>query len=204
MRGAGPRGALAAAALALGVFLTGPAGLSAAEPLASQIDRCAGIADRDARLACFDALTREAEAAEPVTSVEPEVDATVPSPEEAPAVAPAAAVPVVTAPAEPSASAAPRAPATEPVTTQEAEATFGLRRPAEQGSIRARYLGEFSGWDGKTVFPLDNGQVWRQKGPGLVSFHASNPEIRIKRNLFGGYTLKVDGLNRTVLVERIR
>ena len=38
--------------------------------------------------------------------------------------------------------------------------------PAVSEPFEATIQGRFSGWSGKTVFPLDNGQVWRQRHGG--------------------------------------
>ncbi len=71
-------------------------------------------------------------------------------------------------------------------------------------SIRSRYVGEFTGWDGNTTFPLENGQVWQQIESGRMSWKATNPMITIKHGFMGGYKLSVEGVNRTVRVKRIK
>ena len=71
-------------------------------------------------------------------------------------------------------------------------------------SISARIKGEFKGWDGKTVFRLDNGQVWQQRVGGRYrSGTRNNPEVVVERGRFG-YYLKLVENGRSVGVRRIR
>jgi hypothetical protein len=70
--------------------------------------------------------------------------------------------------------------------------------------IQSRYVGEFTGWDGKTVFELENGQVWQQIGSGRMTYRVTNPMITIKRAFMGSYLLKVEGRNKSIRVKRIK
>ena len=90
------------------------------------------------------------------------------------------------------------------------EAAFGeeqLKRKVEKDvpeAITARINGEFRGWDGNTVFRLDNGQVWKQRVGGKYrSRKRQDPEIVIERGRFG-YYLKLIESGRSVGVKRIR
>ncbi len=94
----------------------------------------------------------------------------------------------------------------------EAEAAFGLEqverdqwRGSEAGpeEIRSRIEGSFEGWSGNTVFRLENGQVWRQSGPGTFHHRAENPAVVIRRAMLGSYLLRVEGKNTTVRVRRV-
>jgi hypothetical protein len=69
--------------------------------------------------------------------------------------------------------------------------------------IESRLQGAFNGWDGKTVFPLANGQVWQQSVYAYHYQHAYRPEVLIYRSK-GGWKLEVDGDHRTVDVTRIK
>jgi hypothetical protein len=71
-------------------------------------------------------------------------------------------------------------------------------------AIESTIVGEFNGWDGKTVFTLANGQVWKQSNPGKVVYHAVNPRVTITKGVFGSYRLNVEGLNASVAVRRIK
>jgi len=69
--------------------------------------------------------------------------------------------------------------------------------------IRARIVGRFEGWDGKTLFRLDNGQVWRQTGAGRYKFVADDPEVTIERAAIG-YKLRLVETERAVQVRRVQ
>jgi len=70
--------------------------------------------------------------------------------------------------------------------------------------IKSKLVGEFRGWDGKTVFRLDNGQVWRQRVGGKYrSPRRTNPEVIVEKGRFG-YYLKIVESGRTVAVKRVR
>lgn len=64
--------------------------------------------------------------------------------------------------------------------------------------------GPFSGWDGKTVFRLKNGQVWRQRIRGKLSYRAANPKVEINRNFLGFYMLRLVDTPYEVGVTRIK
>ena len=105
------------------------------------------------------------------------------------------------------------APATsrQPIASDEApDARFGqeqIAKPLEADvpeQISARLQGEFRGWDGQTVFRLDNGQVWRQRvGGSYRSPRRTDPEVVVEKGRFG-YYLKIVESGRTVAVKRIR
>ena len=70
--------------------------------------------------------------------------------------------------------------------------------------IEARIDGEFEGWQGNTVFVLDNGQVWRQRLEGRYYHRAESPEVLITRNFLGYFMLKVVATGQRIGVKRIR
>ncbi len=85
--------------------------------------------------------------------------------------------------------------------------TFGLEKKIAKDNpdeIRSRIEGEFNGWSGKTIFKLQNGQVWKQSGSGHKSHSAMNPEVIIRKGAFGSYRLKVEGINARIYVKRIK
>lgn len=114
----------------------------------------------------------------------------------------------VTAAAQPAPQTASPAPA-EPV---DAEADFGKEQVRTQPkaqdnapeSITARLQGEFRGWEGKTIFRLDNGQVWQQRvGDRWRSPKRMDPVVTIERGRFG-YYLSVEGSRRSIGVKRLK
>ena len=70
--------------------------------------------------------------------------------------------------------------------------------------INSRYDGMFTGWTGKTLFRLENGQVWKQAESGRFTHRRDRPMITIKKKAFGSFVLKVEGLNRSVKVKRVK
>lgn len=76
-----------------------------------------------------------------------------------------------------------------------------VKQVAKQG-ITSRILGEFSGWTGKTIFLLENGQTWQQRRPGRWKTSLLDPEVILSRNFTGAYELMVVG-GKTTGVKRI-
>jgi len=70
--------------------------------------------------------------------------------------------------------------------------------------IRSVVPGKFTGWSGKTVFRLANGQVWQQSARGSFYIVKTDPEVTIRRAALGGYLLQVEGYNSSVRVRRVR
>lgn len=75
--------------------------------------------------------------------------------------------------------------------------------PEEGAAITSFIKGEFSGWSGKTVFALDNGQVWQQRVGGRYRYRADSPAVTINKERFGYYLL-INATGRKVGVKRIR
>ena len=95
---------------------------------------------------------------------------------------------------------------------ESAETSFGLEQvpePKEKAErelgqrIQARIKGPFRGWDGKTLFRLDNGQIWRQRIGGRYRYRADSPAVEIVKGRFG-YTLEVVETGRQIGVRRVR
>jgi hypothetical protein len=150
--------------------------------------KCARIASDPQRLSCYDRLATEL------------IELGVSSAGEATS--------GMTAGSGPPPAAAPSIPPEADKTTPPAAAANAeTMKDPEGGDVRfivSRYVGEFTGWDGKTIFTLENGQVWQQIQSGRLSWKATNPEITIKRGYLGGYRLSVEGVNKTVRVKRIK
>jgi hypothetical protein len=65
-----------------------------------------------------------------------------------------------------------------------------VREASKAFEIVTRITGDFRGWDGETVFRLENGQVWRQRLQGRYTYVGpANPEVRITRNWMGFYKM---------------
>lgn len=103
------------------------------------------------------------------------------------AVTPAAATPVMSAPA-----------AATSIGSSELK-----DNSLEPGSIQTTIPGMFLGWTGDTVFKLANGQVWRQAEPNVYSTKMQDPVVIIKK-LHVGYVLTLKGQGQSIFVVRIQ
>ncbi len=172
---------------------------------------CAAINNSSARLACFDKLAGASGQADtaPVAAV--------------PAPAMPAAGSQATPPVPVASNEATPIPVSAPITTSAAPATeptpvtgvssyqdiFGLENQAAVKGIKkisSRIINDFDGWNGRTVFRLENGQVWVQKDVNsTLSWRgSSHPIATIKRKTFNSYLLKVEGANKSVRVKRVK
>jgi len=77
------------------------------------------------------------------------------------------------------------------------------REAARNEPFEAEIVGPFSGWSGKTVFTLSNGQVWRQRNGSNYRHTAQGQAVAVKKNFMGYWTLTVLSSGRTVGVRRI-
>jgi hypothetical protein len=109
-----------------------------------------------------------------------------------------AAPAVVATPAAPGTAAAPADPAAsaEPYLSHSPE-------PAAR-AVRTRILPPCDGWTGKTVFRMENGEVWQQRHPGRYRHDSDNCEVVIERNLFGGYRMRLLATDKGVAVKRLQ
>jgi hypothetical protein len=78
------------------------------------------------------------------------------------------------------------------------------RQPTVPNRMEAHYVGRFSGWSGRTVFTLDNGQVWQQTEGGEFVATADSPAVFVRRGAFGAYYLRIDGYGTEVKVKRLK
>jgi hypothetical protein len=70
--------------------------------------------------------------------------------------------------------------------------------------ISSRIVGKFSGWDGQTVFKLENGMIWAQADKDKFYIkEVENPAVVIDPGMFGSWRLSVEGYDSECRVERI-
>jgi hypothetical protein len=75
--------------------------------------------------------------------------------------------------------------------------------PSSPMVIESRIDGEFTGWDGETIFKLLNGQVWQQSSYAYRYKYAYSPAVLIYQS--GGlYKMKVDGVDTEITVRRLK
>lgn len=173
------------------LLVAGPALAQGAPKGSEAFLACARITADSERLACYDRAVGELSAegrrlaAERVAAAE------------------AAAKAKAEAEARAAAEAAERARAAE----VEGFGVPGGTRPERAGRIdriAAMVTETFTDSQRKLVFLLDNGQMWRQTDGVLVAIVRPGTPVVIRRATMGGFTLRIESLNRNVPVMRIR
>jgi len=71
-------------------------------------------------------------------------------------------------------------------------------------AFEARLTADFTGWTGKTIFKLDNGQVWRQRSSANYRHRGSDRRVTFKKNWMGGWEMTVVSSGKTVLVRKVQ
>jgi hypothetical protein len=142
----------------------------------ASFQRCRGIRDASARLACYDGLPLDIS----------------PSAPQAPPIAPSRP-----APPPPPQAAAPqpaqgfgletRAPAVELPTTME-----------------STIAGRFEGWGPNARIKLANGTVWQVVDGTSAAMSVDNPKVVIRRGMMGGFFLELENSNRSPRVRRLQ
>lgn len=98
---------------------------------------------------------------------------------------------------------APRYTTTGSLSSGSAEKPDIEKMPREP--IVTRIVGPFSGWDGQTVFKLENGMIWAQADKNkFYTQEMQSPTVTIEPALFGAWKLTVEGSNEDCRVERIQ
>lgn len=77
-------------------------------------------------------------------------------------------------------------------------------RAKKSRTYSAIVIGGFSGWQGKTLFRLDNGEIWRQKSNSKYRYRGSDARVRLTQNWAGGWEMEVASTGKRVLVKRVR
>jgi hypothetical protein len=62
----------------------------------------------------------------------------------------------------------------------------------------------FAGWSGDTIFKLENGQVWQQRGNGNYRYMGNHPEVKINMNFMGFFRMELLENEKAVLVKRLK
>jgi hypothetical protein len=84
------------------------------------------------------------------------------------------------------------------------EARPSARPGAASPLIESRLEGHFNGWDGETLFKLDNGQIWQQAASGYHYHYTFRPSVTLVRVRGDVYTMHVDGVTESVTVRRLK
>jgi hypothetical protein len=73
-----------------------------------------------------------------------------------------------------------------------------------ESAFEARLTSDFTGWTGKTIFKLDNAQVWRQRSSANYRHRGSDTRVKFKKNWMGGWEMTVVSSGKTVLVRKVQ
>lgn len=74
----------------------------------------------------------------------------------------------------------------------------------EYVTVESRLAGDFRGWDGRTVFTLENGQRWQaQGGDPYVTPAVRSPAVKIVPGAMGSFFLHVEGVRPRVRVALV-
>lgn len=79
------------------------------------------------------------------------------------------------------------------------------KAPEKEEAFEARLKGRFTGWRGRTMFMLENGQRWQQANPGEYSpvNEEESPRVKIYPGSLGSYWLEVAGHRQRVRVKPV-
>jgi len=93
-------------------------------------------------------------------------------------------------------------------TTSTNEDRRGLKSEKEdedRSTITSNIVGKFRGWDGQTIFKLDNGMIWAQADKDkFYTKEVENPAVIIKPGMFGTWRLHIEGHGSECRVTRIQ
>ena len=81
----------------------------------------------------------------------------------------------------------------------------GFTDSNDETPIKSRIAGLFTGWDGQTIFKLENGMIWAQTDKDkLFTKDLQSPEVTIESGFFGSWHLSVEGYKSRCKVRRIQ
>jgi hypothetical protein len=163
----------------ISIFVAGAAHADSTRDALAEIARCAGIGDSSARLKCFDTAAPRANSA---------LDA------------------------QPAKEARDRVDgfgfARPPEAVTRAEDFGKPPSPPEITQITATVLELARTARGRSIFVLDNGQVWRQLDGDDTDVLDPRPgkamKVAIATGLLGGYNLTIEGRNALIRVRRLK
>lgn len=71
--------------------------------------------------------------------------------------------------------------------------------------VQSRISGKFRGWDGRTLFRLENGQIWQQNDDTTyVGVNYDSPAVRIYPGMLGAFWMEIEGVNPRVKVKPLK
>lgn len=74
----------------------------------------------------------------------------------------------------------------------------------EYSTVESRLVGDFLGWEGRTLFTLENGQRWQSAGEATyISPPIRSPAVRVVPGALGSFWLVVEGVKPRVKVTLV-
>ncbi|HUJ44573.1 MAG TPA: hypothetical protein VLW52_13315 [Opitutaceae bacterium] len=76
-------------------------------------------------------------------------------------------------------------------------------KPDKEAPLESRLVGDFEGWNGRSVFNLENGTRWVQQNRTdtyIYSPRLHSPKVKITPAAIRGYWLEIEGVNLSVRV----
>lgn len=71
----------------------------------------------------------------------------------------------------------------------------------EVGDVESRIVGDFTGWSGRAVLALENGQRWQvANGGSYYTPKLVGPKVKITAATLGGYWMTIEGVSTRVRV----
>lgn len=70
--------------------------------------------------------------------------------------------------------------------------------------IESRMIGNFKEWKEGMIIELENGQKWKVANSPRGYKKMMNPKVIITRGIFSTYNMKIEGLNSTAKVKRVK
>jgi hypothetical protein len=81
----------------------------------------------------------------------------------------------------------------------------GKEKKKERTTITSTLVGKFGGWDGQTVYKLENGMIWAQADKDkFYTKDVENPVVIIEPGMFRSWRLRVEGFDEDCKVKRIQ
>ena len=73
----------------------------------------------------------------------------------------------------------------------------------EESVVETAIDGDFEGWDGETIWKMDNGQIWQQASYAYHYHYAYHPKVMIY-HADGGWKMKAEDDDESVAVKKIK
>lgn len=88
-----------------------------------------------------------------------------------------------------------------PAAPAKAKVVLASGTAVEYAAVKSRIVGEFNGWEARTVFGLENGQRWQvASGSTYAGPPVAGPAVEITPGALGTFWMKIEGVRIRVKV----